>query len=68
LVAFESAAKHGDQFTELFIADARPGYLSAAEKRLSLRGATVRAFPGEAHLVVDQVIAALDPKGLHFAF
>jgi three-Cys-motif partner protein len=68
LVAFESAAKHGDQFTELYIADARHGYLAAAEKRLASRGAAVRAFPGEAHIVVDEVIAALDPHGLHFAF
>lgn len=68
LIAFDSAAKHGDQFSELFIADTRSGYLEAAEKRLRARGANVRALPGEAHTVVDQVIAALDPHGLHFAF
>jgi len=68
LVAFDSAAKHGDQFTEILIADARQDYLTAAEKRLQARGAKVRSFQGEAHQVVNQVIAVLDPHGLHFAF
>ena len=39
----------------------------AARNRLAERGAKVRTFPGEAHAVVDQVLAALDPKGLHLA-
>lgn len=68
LVAFDSAAKRGSQFTEILIADARPDYLAAAEKRLRARGANVRPFSGEAHTVVDQVVAALDPYGLHIAF
>jgi three-Cys-motif partner protein len=68
LVAFNSAGKHGDQFTEIFIADANTEYLRAAESRLHARGANVRPFLGEAHIVVDQVIMALDPYGLHFAF
>lgn len=68
LVALDSGAKHGDQFTEILIADERPEYIAAAEKRLRARGANVQSFPGEAHAVVDQVVAALDPYGLHFAF
>jgi len=68
LVAFGSAAKHGDQFTDIFIADARPDYLAAAEKRLRARDASVRSFPGEAHAVVDEVVKAINPRGLHFAF
>jgi three-Cys-motif partner protein len=68
LVAFESAAKHGDQFTEILIADARQDYLAAAEKRLRARGANVQSFPGEARAVVDEVVKAIDPHGLHFAF
>jgi three-Cys-motif partner protein len=68
LIAFDSAAKHGDQFTEILIADARPDYLAAAEKRLRARGANVRSFPGEAHVVVDEVVKAIDPHGLHLVF
>jgi three-Cys-motif partner protein len=68
LVAFDSAGKHGDQFTEILIADANAEYVRATETRLRLRGANVRPFVGEAHIVVDQVIAALNPHGLHFAF
>ncbi len=63
LVAFDSAAKHRDQFTEIFISDARPDYLAAADKRLQLRGANVRSFSGEASAVIKQVIASLDPDG-----
>jgi three-Cys-motif partner protein len=68
LVAFDSAAKHGDQFTDILIADANAEYVRAAETRLLARGAHVRPYPGEAETVVDQVIASLDPRGLHFAF
>jgi three-Cys-motif partner protein len=68
LVAFESAAKYGDQFGEFLIADARSDYLAASERRLQGRGANVTPYPGEAHSVVDQVVAKLDPHGLHFAF
>src|SRR5882672_1346250 len=68
LVAFDAAARHGDQFTEILIADARADYLTAAEKRLLARGANVRSFPGEAHVVVDEVVKTIDPRGLHFAF
>jgi three-Cys-motif partner protein len=68
LVAFDSAAKHGDQFTEILIADANPEYINAAEARLRARGAKVHPFSGEAEAVVDQVIASLHPDGLHFAF
>jgi three-Cys-motif partner protein len=65
VVAFDAGAMHGDQFTEFLLADANPVYLEAAQKRLAARGTRVRVFPGEAHEVVDQVIAALDPQGLH---
>lgn len=68
LVAFDSAAKHDGQFTNILIADARPDYLAAAEKRLQARGASVQSFSGEAHAIVDQVVEALDPYGLHIAF
>ena len=68
LVACDSAGKHGDQFTEILIADAKADYIRAAESRLRARNAKVQTFHGVAHVVVDQVIAALNPYGLHFAF
>ncbi len=68
LVAFDAAAKFGDQFSDLFISDANPEYVDAAEKRLTARGANVHSFVGEASLTVDQVISRLDRQGLHFAF
>jgi len=68
LVAFNSAGEHGDQFTDILIADAKPEYIQAAECRLRARGANVRPFSGKAHAIVDQVIKALNPYGLHLAF
>lgn len=68
LVAFDAAGKHGDQFSDLLIADANEQYANAVRKRLQTRGATVHAFHGEAQVVVDRVIASLDPGGLHFGF
>ena len=68
LVAFGSAGTHGDQFTDVFVSDANPGYVSAAEQRLRTRGANVHAAVGGAVSTVDQFIAQLDPDGLHFAF
>ncbi|HZM47371.1 MAG TPA: three-Cys-motif partner protein TcmP [Burkholderiales bacterium] len=68
LVAFEAAATYGDQFTQILLADAKREYLEAAEKRLLTRNAAVKPFLGQAQDVVDEVIRALDPGGLHLAF
>lgn len=68
LVAFDAAAEHGEQFSEFLIGDVNEEYARAAESRLRARGAKVRVFVGEAHLVVDQVVRALDKQGLHLAF
>lgn len=67
LVAFDAGAKHGDQFTDFLLADTNRAYLDAAQARLVARGGLVRTFFGEAHTVVDNVTAALDPHGLHLA-
>lgn len=67
LVAWEAGGRHGAQFTEFFLSDSNQTYGDAARRRLESRGAKVRTFVGEADEVVDQVIAALSPSGLHFA-
>jgi three-Cys-motif partner protein len=67
LVAWEAGGRHGVQFAEFFLADSNEAYLDAARRRLESRGAKVSTFPGEAVAVVDRVIDALDPHGLHLA-
>lgn len=67
LVAWEAGSRHGDQFTDFLLCDANSTYLGAARTRLSRFGANVRVFPGTAQEVVDQVVDALDPYGLHLA-
>lgn len=68
LVAFRSAARHGDQFTDFHIVDREPALVEAARARLEKLGARVHAYTGEARDVIKEVIASLDPNGLHFAF
>ncbi|OGA18432.1 MAG: hypothetical protein A3I63_03030 [Betaproteobacteria bacterium RIFCSPLOWO2_02_FULL_66_14] len=68
LVAFRSAAKHGDQFTDFYVADREPAFVEAAKTRLEKLGARVHAYTGEARNVTKEIIFSLDPKGLHFAF
>jgi three-Cys-motif partner protein len=67
LVAWDAGGKHGDQFAEFLLADADLSALNAAQTRLTGRGARVRVFPGEAEHIVDDVVGALDPRGLHLA-
>lgn len=67
LVAWQAGGESGDQFGEFLLADANPLYLEAARARLESKGAKVRVFPGEAEAVVDSVVGALDPRGLHLA-
>ena len=68
IVAFTSAAKFKDQFTDFYIADRERDFVKAANSRLVSRGATVHAFVGEARNAVDDVVKSLDKDGLHFAF
>ncbi|MGH8736202.1 MAG: three-Cys-motif partner protein TcmP [Burkholderiales bacterium] len=68
LVAFDAAARQGDQFTEFLIADSNADYVRAAETRLIEKDANVQGFVGEAHVVVERIAEALDPNGLHLAF
>jgi three-Cys-motif partner protein len=68
LVAFTSAARYEDQFTDFYIADREPAYVRAAKARLESRGAKGHAFVGEASSVVDEVAKSLHRDGLHFAF
>jgi len=68
IVAFTSAARFKDQFSDFYIADSKAEYVRAAESRLQARGARVHVFVGEARNVVDDVVASLDRGGLHLAF
>lgn len=68
LVAWDAGRQHGDQFSEFLLADAEPVFVAAARQRLVSRGAEVRTFVGEAETVVDEVLGALEPRGLHLAF
>jgi three-Cys-motif partner protein len=68
LVAVKSAIAGKYPFSEIHLADLNRTYSEAAVKRVSALGANARGYTGEAEHTCDQVIAALNPYGLHFAF
>jgi three-Cys-motif partner protein len=68
LVAFKCAWDGKVQFSEIHIADASEDSCRAAERRLRAIGASPAAYIGEAEQTVSEIIARLNPHGLHFAF
>jgi three-Cys-motif partner protein len=68
LVVWRQSLASGVPFTAVHIADNRADLVSAAEARLLRAGAPVSSEVGKASVVVDRVIANLDPHALHFAF
>jgi three-Cys-motif partner protein len=68
LVAWRQSLADDVPFPAVHIADAHPQLLESARVRLDRARAPVHTELGEAALVVDRVIARLDPYALHFAF
>jgi three-Cys-motif partner protein len=68
IVAYEAAVGSGVPFNRLFISDIKAAFVDAAETRLKARGATsVIPVKKPAEEAVEDVVAALNPHGLHFA-
>lgn len=68
IAAFQQGKGSPAPFSSIEISDADHDLLGAAEKRLRLLQAPVRATPGPAINAIDQIIASLNPNGLHLAF
>jgi three-Cys-motif partner protein len=68
VAAFKKAKGSLAPFTSINISDADPGLLAASEQRLTALGTPVRAFPGPASTALPEIVRALNPSGLHFAF
>jgi len=68
LVAFKSARDGGEPFSQIHIADLEEKKVAAAAKRIVEAGGTATTYAGRAEDVAPQIVARLNPYGLHFAF
>jgi three-Cys-motif partner protein len=68
LVAYNAAHASGAKFSEIHLADLEGANTAAAAKRIAKLGGAPIGYTGSAVSVVDKVIYALNPHGLHLAF
>ena len=68
IVATSAAAQGGAPFSRVLLADLNPSFVQAACTRLSARGIPVEGLEGPATDTAREIVKALDPYGLHFAF
>lgn len=68
LVAFKSARDGGEPFSEIHIADLEEQRVTTAARRIIEAGGKATTYVGKAEDVAPQIIARLNPFGLHFAF
>ena len=68
LVAYKAAQASGVPFTEIHLNDSDPAKSAAVEKRIRALGGAPVCYNDPADVAVDKIVAAVNPRGLHFAF
>jgi three-Cys-motif partner protein len=68
LVAYKAAQASGVPFTEMHLNDFDAAKLAAADMRIRALGGTPICYNDPAVVAVDKIVAAVNPRGLHFAF
>lgn len=68
LVAFKCARDGGVPFSQIHVADLEEEKVAAAAKRIAEAGGTATTYVGKAEDIAPQIVARLNPSGLHFAF
>jgi three-Cys-motif partner protein len=68
LVAFKAARQSNTRFSELHLNDIDPENTAALEKRIKALGGAARIYTKPAEQAVNDIVAAANPSGLHFAF
>jgi three-Cys-motif partner protein len=68
LVAYNAARASGASFSDLHFGDIEAANCEAVAARIRASGGVPNIYVGPAYTVVDTVVAALNPYGLHFAF
>jgi three-Cys-motif partner protein len=68
LVAYKAARDSGAAFSELYFSDLEKQNSDAVARRIEILGGVSTNYFGSADVVVDHVIKAINPYGLHLAF
>jgi three-Cys-motif partner protein len=68
LVAYKAAEESGARFSDIHLSDIDARNSAAAAARVRAAGGALKSYVGSAEKTVDQVVAALNPYGLHLAF
>jgi three-Cys-motif partner protein len=68
IVAYKAAKRSGTRFSDLHFNDLDCEKSSALKARIATMGAAAHFYSQSADAVVDKIVDALNPTGLHFAF
>ena len=68
VVAFNAGRASGHPFSEMHLSDLEAQNSSALAQRIKALGGSATSYVGDAGVVVDQVMNAINPHGLHLAF
>jgi three-Cys-motif partner protein len=68
VVAFKAARESGAPFSQMHLSDLDAQNSAALAQRIKALGGSATSYVGEASVVVDQVMNAINPRGLHLAF
>jgi three-Cys-motif partner protein len=68
LVAYKAAHASKVRFSEIYLNDLDPEKADAADSRIKALGGAATVFKKPAEVAVDDVLNAVNPAGLHFAF
>jgi three-Cys-motif partner protein len=68
LVAYKAARNSTTRFSDLHLSDLDARNSDAAAERIKSLGGAASKYSGSAEQVVDQVLQAINPHGLHLAF
>jgi three-Cys-motif partner protein len=68
VVAFKAARDSSHRFSEMHLSDLEAQNSAALAQRIKALGGAATSYVGNASIVVDQVMNAINPYGLHLAF
>jgi three-Cys-motif partner protein len=68
MVAYKAARASGVRFSEIYLNDIDPAKSAAADSRIRALGGAPVFSAKSADVAVDEVVTAVNPSGLHFAF
>jgi three-Cys-motif partner protein len=68
VVSFKAGRDSGSPFSQMHLSDLDAENSTALAQRITTLGGSAKSYVGEASAVVDRVMKAINPRGLHLAF